>query len=288
MRRNLCLPGLLSLFSMTPSWADQTLHASRVAQPPLVDGSAQDPVWGEARALVVRDRVAKIDITLKAVYTPDEIFFLLRFPDETENRMHKLLQWDKEIEIYKPGPTREDSMVLKWSMEPLPVDLSLTSEQPYKADIWYWKSYRTGHAGYADDKYQIYSDLPLPEGKRLLSGQGSTFYLIRKGDAGQSAYQGASPIEYQGEETPAYKLREPSGSRADIRAKGQWDSGYWSVEFSRKLVTGHADDVALEAGRSYRFGVSRYEIAGRRAEPDIEIPLFGVGDIGENLTLQFR
>ncbi|MEN8180820.1 MAG: ethylbenzene dehydrogenase-related protein [Pseudomonadota bacterium] len=288
MKQTLCLLGLLSLFATTHALADQTLQASRVAQAPVVDGNAQDPEWAAAKALVTRDRVAKIDITLKAIYTADEIFFLLRFPDTTENRVHKMLQWDKEMEIYKPGPTREDAIILKWSMEPLPVDLSLTSEQPYKADIWYWKSYRTGHAGYADDKYQIYSNLPLPKSKRLLSGEGNTFYLIRKGDAGQSAYQGASPIEYQGEETPAYKLRKPSGSRADVRAKGQWNNGFWSVEFSRKLVTGHHDDVALEAGRSYRFGVSRYEIAGRKAESDIENPLFGAGDIGEHLMLQLR
>ena len=38
---------------------------------------------------------------------------------------------------------------------------------------------------------------------------------------------------------------------------------------------------------SYQFGVSRYEIAGRRAEKGIEEPLFGSGEVGERLTLTF-
>jgi hypothetical protein len=33
------------------------------------------------------------------------------------------------------------------------------------------------------------------------------------------------------------------------------------------------------------FGVSRFEIAGRPAEPGADEPLFGSGDVGERLVL---
>jgi len=179
-------------------------------------------------------------------------------------------------------------MVVKWSMELIPIDLSISGDDPYRADIWYWKAYRTDHAGYADDKHQIYSDISLPKGQRLFSKNGNTFYLLRKGDQGQAAYKGSTPIGYQKDKLPGYILRNPSGSRADVHAKGKWNNGFWSVEFSRKLVTGHDDDIALDVTQNYRFGVSHYEIAGRKTDPHIEIPKFGSGEISEHLVLQFK
>jgi hypothetical protein len=45
------------------------------------------------------------------------------------------------------------------------------------------------------------------------------------------------------------------GSRDDIRAGGGWINGKWSVEISRKLNTGHKDDIQFTAksGNTYTF-----------------------------------
>ncbi len=46
---------------------------------------------------------------------------------------------------------------------------------------------------------------------------------------------------------PGYVLSAPAGSSwNDIGAKGAWDNSMWTVEFSRKLDTGHTDDAQFK------------------------------------------
>lgn len=284
---NILCTGLFFLISAN-AVADQVVNSVKVKQGPVVDGKANDSVWKKAREVVTHDRVAKIDIHIKTVYTRDEIFFLIRFPDSSENRQHKSLSWDKQTNLYNISGLREDTFVFKWNMEPFPVDISLTSDSAYKADIWYWKSFRTDHVGYADDKYQIYSNTKLKKAHKVFSKTGRGFYLIRKGDKGLPAYKNYIPVTFKGDSISGYHLVRPEGSRADVRAKGRWKDGLWTIEFSRKLNTNHVDDVYLEPGNNYYFGISRYEIAGRTENPAIENPLYGSGDIGEQLTLKFK
>jgi hypothetical protein len=246
-----------------------------------------DEAWSKARPLVTHDPIAGIDITLRAVHTAEEIHFLVEYPDATENREHKTLVWDAATGTYQTGPAREDTLVLKWSLEPFPVDLTLLSDDPYQADVWYWKAHRTDPVGFADDKIQVYSDGELPESARLISRSGRAFYLTRNGDEGQSAYR---PLVYDAhgkDEMLKYENRQPSGSRADIRAKGRWSDGKWTIELTRRLDTGHPDDVQFDTSQRYQFGVSRFEIAGRKPESGTDEPKFGCGEITEPLWLHF-
>lgn len=268
--------------------ADQELRAARVDQLPVIDGIADDAVWRQATSIRTIDLVANLEIEIKAVYTADSLALLVQYPDTTENRMHKPLIWDASTGLYKVGPQREDAMIFKWNMDPFATDLTLQSNKPYKADIWYWKSYRSDHAGYADDKFQIYSKFKVgKKNKTLLSKDGTVFHFSRHGDDGKSTYESLSPTEYSGDTIAGYSLRTPLGSRADIRAKGVWRNNRWTIEFSRKLDTGNADDVRFLPGQSFLFGVSRYEIASRKPDPTINTPNFGSGEISEHLTLMF-
>lgn len=266
-------------------YADLQVVSAKVDTAPVVDGHAGDKVWERATSVVTHDIVADIDISLKTVHTDESIYFQVQFPDSSENREHKTQVWDSEKEIYHIGPRREDTFVIKWNMEPYPVDITLSGDESYKADIWYWKSFRTDHAGFADDKFQLYSDHPSPKAQRLVSNEGKTFYLTRKGDQGTAAYRNRVVTEFSGDNYASYERVTPTGSRADVRAKGQWHDGVWTVEYSRKLNTGNVDDVLLLPGQQYRFGVSRYEIAGRESNPEIENPLFGAGEISTHLQL---
>jgi len=278
---------IVAALAGSDSLADQDIRAARVGMLPVIDGNADDVAWSEAKPIVTRDPVAGIDITLKAVYDDTQIAFLVRFPDASEDRQHKTMFWDKDLKMYKTGPKREDVFLFKWSMESIPVDLTLSANTPYKADIWFWKAYRTDHAGHADDKTHLYVNDPLPNAKRQVSADGNLFYLVRSGDAGRAAYNALITPEYIGQEVPRFELQTPEGSRADVKAKGQWENGCWTIEFSRRLGTGHPDDLALDPSRSYRFGVSRYEIAGRRSDPRLEQPEYGSGEIGEHMALKF-
>ena len=172
-------------------------------------------------------------------------------------------------------------------MVPHPTTLTLKENRPYQADIWFWKAHRTDHAGFADDKIQHYTTTRDKKAKMLISSEGNVFYLQREGDAGDPAFQPLLYAGYVREQMPKYELVTPAGSRADIRAKGEWQAGNWTIEFSRQLDTGHHDDVRFELSGRYPFGVSRYEIAGRDPEPDSETPLYGAGEVGELIVLTF-
>ncbi|MCU7830221.1 MAG: hypothetical protein KZQ85_14250 [Candidatus Thiodiazotropha sp. (ex Myrtea sp. 'scaly one' KF741663)] len=277
---------LLLLLLCQPLLAEQTLQAPMVSHPPVIDGLANDDAWSGIPPLLTRDTVADIDIALRACHDGENIYLLAVFPDSTENRQHKPLVWNAETKLYGQGFQREDTLVLKWAITPQDADLSLSATTPYKADIWYWKSVRTDPAGYADDKYQLYSENKAKRAMPLLSKDGGRFYLLRRGDSGKAAYHNQMLLEYTGDHKQAYVIKQPEGSRADIRAKGLWKQGVWQIEFARKLDTEHADDIAFKVGKSYQFGVSRYEIAGRGSDPRLEVPLFGSGEIGERLILE--
>jgi hypothetical protein len=269
-------------------YGKQTIVAQKVDEPPVIDGEPSDAVWDEAEAIVTHDKVADIDITLKAVWTDKEIFFLVSFPDADESRTHKSWVWDKEMEIYKMGPDREDVFVFKWNMEEQPVDLSIYADNPYRADIWFWKANRTDPRGFADDKMHILSPFYMEDAAKLTSKSGKTMYLLRKGDEGKSVYKtDLPPPEYETDAIPRFSFRTPTGSRADVRAKGVWREGRWTIEFGRALTTGNGDDIPFDTTKSYWFGVSRYEIGARKPNPDILQPLYGSGDVGEELRLVF-
>ena len=290
MRKIALLPILaVCLFLLLPTVVfAQELIVKRVSTAPVIDGTGDDSVWQQASVIVVQDPVAEIPITIKALYADDNLYLLAQFVDPDENRHHRLLHWDKGLQAYVGGPEREDCLVVKWNMSDYSNDLSLSSDRPYSADIWFWKAMRTDHAGFADDKMQIYSNSKRSNSKMLTSKNGSLFYLVRKGDKGSAAYESKLYSGFEGDKMPSYTPRKPSGSRADVKAKGNWQAGQWTVEFSRKLHTGHDDDVQFYPQRSYDFAVSRYEVAGRQPEPEAEQPLYGAGEVGELITLTFE
>ncbi len=122
----------------------------------------------------------------------------------------------------------------------------------------------------------------------MTSRTGKRMYLFRPQDKGISCFETKLYDKYEGDRVPGYVHRIPSGSVADIKAKGLWDEGFWTIEFSRCLNTGQEDDVQFQVKKEYFFGVSRYEIAGKK-EPNLKSsqPLYGCGDVGEELMLEF-
>ena len=178
-------------------------------------------------------------------------------------------------------------MVLKWAMDKEISDLSIHADKPYTADIWFWKANRTDPAGYADDKIQLLNPTKMPKSMKLRSKSGKPMFLRRKGDKGKPTYKSKLYVDYSGDEIPQFENQNPSGSRADIRAKGAWENNQWCIEFSRSLKTGQDDDIQFDVSQSYFFGVSRYEVAGKKPNPKLSQPLYGAGDVSERLFLTF-
>lgn len=281
---------LISLYSsaaMSESSPSPVLQSILASTPPQVDGDSNDSAWSKAPVITTHDTIAGIDIHLQSVYTSDSIYMLVKFPDASENRKHKLMHWNENKKRYMTGPEREDTFVFKWNMLPIRTDISLSADTPYKADIWYWKAMRTDHAGYADDKIQTYQFKKTKQSKMLSSKNGSYFYLTRRGDKGTAAYTPAFYLDKASDTMPKYDFGMPTGSRADIKAKGSWVNGEWTIEFQRALNTDHSDDLQFNTDNKYFFGVSRYEIAGREANKNIEQHNFGSGEINQIIELNF-
>ena len=268
-----------------PAFAAKELTAIRCKDVITIDGQAGDPCWSKAKPVVVRDSVAQIDITLKAVHDGQSIFLLATFPDKDESRQHRELVWNEAKKVYLDGPTREDLLEVHFNMSPYPSGLSLKEEKPYRADVWFWKACRTDPAGYADDKYHDYSDKPIADATPIVTPSGRIFYLARMADEGKPAYEAALYPGKQQERMPRFISRKPEGSRADVRAKGIWSKGEWTVEFGRLLNTGHADDIAMSPGGKYCMAVSRFETAGRQLEPAADEPRYGTGEVSEIISL---
>lgn len=284
---NIGLGFSLIFFNISIGYAEQTLVAQRVTQEPVIDGQATDHAWSKARKITTHDKVANIDVVLKAVYTAKKIFFLVTYPDKENSSTHRSNVWNSKREEYDEGKDIEDVFVLKWSMNGQPVDLSIYADNTYSADLWFWKACRTDPVGYADDKIQYLNTTPKKRAKELISRSGKKMYLQRMGDHGDSAFQVDLSIEYKGDVISQFSHRQPSLSRADIRAKGVWQDGMWTIELGRALQTNNTDDIQFDIKTTYQFGISRYEIAGREKEPESEQPLFGCGDVTEKLTLKF-
>ena len=265
------------------------LSAIPVTSRPQIDGQAKDEVWNRAPATETRDFSSQRSITLKAVYTADEIFFLVSFPDVAPSTTHKSWRWDPNEEIYRDMGDREDMFVFKWSLSGHDINLSLREAiEPHRADIWFWKAHRTNRGGYADDKWQELSPMVTEHAKAIASPQHGTLYFRRVGDAGQSAYAEQRYYDFRGDVLAKYTPRQPGGSRADIRAKGVWHKGQWTIEWARPLQTTHDDDIAFVPGGRYLFGVSCYEMAHDQANPTWSQPLYRTGDIFDRLILHLQ
>ncbi|HPP56112.1 MAG TPA: ethylbenzene dehydrogenase-related protein [Anaerohalosphaeraceae bacterium] len=264
---------------------DLTLQCRYVQTTVQTDGTANEPVWAGLPEITTLDFSSQRPIRLKAFHNGQSIFLLVVYPDSAASESHKSWFWDPTEQIYKPGNDQEDMLVLKWRLNG--ENLSLSPEQlvPHKADIWFWKACRTNPLGYLDDKQQEVTLEPQAESLALPSKQYGTLYLRRTGDEGQAAYTEKFFFDYQGNVLLRYYPQEPSGSRADIRGKGQWTEGQWTLEIQRVLQTGHEDDVQFEVGQTYLFAATVYEMAGTGIEPQWQQPLYRTGNAFDRLYL---
>lgn len=255
---------------------------------PTIDGKADDTAWNIANQTTIKDAVVDLDHNLTCVYDDERIYIKATYADTTESRTHKTGIWNQEEGLYHYGKDREDTLLFKWNMDDNKGDLSLNSDVPYKADIWYWKAHRTDPMGYADDKSHVYSNERLKKSKKRISKRGNRFYLVRRGDEGQSTYKPIIHVTRFNDEVSSYSHRKPTGSRADVKAKGHWSNNEWTIEFSRALDTGNADDVRFKTNRQYQLGVSRYEMSGTNELENSNNPKHGAGEIDQTITLVFQ
>jgi len=64
----------------------------------------------------------------------------------------------------------------------------------------------------------------------------------------------------EGDFIPGPIAKQITGDPADIKAKGKWENGVWTLEISRKLITTSAKDVQFDdLAKTYSFAVAAFD-----------------------------
>ncbi len=243
----------------------------RASMSPTIDGKDDDDAWKGAKTLAITVKRplppnpgASTEATIRCVRTDTHIYFVVRWKDGTKDDTdHKPWVWNAEKGAYAEGPEREDmfSIAFEHTGE---FDADMLSGKPGTWDVWQWKAFRTNPQGYAMDRSHRYT-ADKPEGKANShdAKNGKKIWIARPEDAGDTVEKKQpAPKEKSGDRVPQYLPGTPSGSAADVRAKGAWSDGWWTLEFERKLDTGNKDDTAFDAKREYKFAIGTHDRTG--------------------------
>jgi hypothetical protein len=161
------------------------LVAKKVTAAPALDGT-MDAAWQGAEPLTVKAVGGKnlpggtTEITLRAVYTPDTVYFYTQYKDPTlsARRSPWVKQPDGSWKQLKDPDDKggdnnlyyEDKLAMAWSIssaafeqrgclsachtgEGKPYGNKYTQNAGELLDLWHWKSVRTGSVGQFDNQY---------------------------------------------------------------------------------------------------------------------------------------
>ena len=242
------------------------LVAAKVAKLPAIDGKADDDAWKSARELKAGideplEEKPKKMISLKAVHDGDSICILLVWEDPDKNDQHCPFAWKGSA--YEPDEEKaEDFCSIGFALEGK-FDSDMKAGVESRWDVWEWCAARTNPSGFAIDRTHAYTKAKPPEAvksKKMTDRNQGQIYFSHPVDEGTPCFKKIEAPEKKGADVvPQYVPQTPAGSAADVQAKGEWANGKWTVEFKRKLNTGHKDDTAFASGKAVEFAVAAFD-----------------------------
>ena len=274
---------------------DLRLLAKKVSAAPA---DANSPQWREAvESKFVFEGAGTfenklLNLSAKAVYTKDEIFFLFVWPDDEASLVKGTWKLQGEKWVKQKGD--EDRLGVVWEINRIDKfatkgcavlchNESKNKEDWYyavnspaeKGDMWHWKAYRSNPIGYSDDGYVTVGKKP-EEGRKGDAGTGKAKKNITT-DKSKPAFmqdpnkpasikgflladEAVEIKDYskfkEGDQIPQHMLSKFSGSFGDVKANGVWKDKKWTLMLQRKLNTGYEDDVVFNPDKVYTFGVA--------------------------------
>ena len=162
------------------------LTAKKVAKGPVLDGKV-DAVWKDAKPIKIPVTGGanlpngSTEVTLKALYTDTDVFFLAQWRDKTQS--YQRFPWKKQADgswaqLKDPDDKGndsnkyyEDKLAILWNINIAgfesagcmvachagesgkPFGNKYTASPGEMGDLWHWKSVRTGPVGQFDDQY---------------------------------------------------------------------------------------------------------------------------------------
>jgi hypothetical protein len=210
---------LAACTTSTAPGAPNTLVAAPVATAPILDGTANDPAWANAKPLTFQvsgganlGGKGETAVTMKSVVAGDTIYFLVQYADPTQSMRRQPFvkqadgSWKKLTDPSDKGGDDnlyyEDKWAIIWNTaanpvkgfddngcavmchlgEGKPFGNKYTNTEGEIADMWHMKSARNGVLGFVDDQYVDWTR--YEGGKNPNAG--------RKGDPGGPDYQAMS------------------------------------------------------------------------------------------------
>jgi hypothetical protein len=244
-----------------PPQEPESVIARRVKVAPTVDGVAAEAVWDAVVPFRIeaKGQTGTVTVTCQAVHDGSNIYLALSWPDQTKSDKHKPWVWNGAKGEYESSSKLEDCIAIQIAEKDIPA--CMTAGRDYQADLWQWRAGRTDPVGFAEDERLTVSTSKLPQANSYQSAAGGNVWIKIYKDGGTPPYKSEIAVGKGADEIPRYLPRQPSGSMADVRAKGRWDRGRWTVEFSRRLTTGSQDDLLLAPKRTYHASVAVFNAA---------------------------
>lgn len=280
---------------LAAKYAGTSVTAKLTDIEPNIDGVAE-PLWNFADSLSTVG-----GIKLKFIYDSTDIYVLAQWKDAgyklysgtvvppTRSVERKKWQYNGTSWVTSGD---EDRLAFIWEMnDGNGASCARTCHDPGqghktsngKMDNWHWKAQRTNPVNRADDQYWDNA------GRKNDAVTAGSFGIDNiNGTATLPIYQATTPAGNNaeflylsavtafvnsgwqtGDVIPGWVINDTSatpiiGSRADVIAKGTFDqaSGFWTVEFKRKLNTGNTDDVVFDKISPRKFTIARFDNTG--------------------------
>lgn len=259
-----------ALILAEPAFQPPVLLAHPFDDVPMLDGNLNDAAWRAPRLLTVNARGVTpqtkglvSEVGLRAGFTESHIYLTVTWPDDRpDSSGHQTWVWDPARNRYVEGDDREDMLGVAFEHTG-PLVANMLAGMDGSWDVWQWMAYRTNPQGFAMDRMHIFSSKPRSrDSQQYTADHGGPTWITRPEDAGQRVVvERPAPPAFVGERVPRFMPGVPDHSAADVRAKGAWTNAKWTVEFSRRLDTGHPDDAVLNPSRTYRMAVSLHNRA---------------------------
>ena len=279
-----------------------SISAPYVGRSPIVDGSAGDEAWMASPEIRGRAQEGHgggaISFSMRVVHDDARVYFLFQWEDgspstrkgewifdgsawtkskEDEDRLALIVLPLDNLGSGAMGQGMMNASCVQFCHEYANPPYMATNSPDDYAEVWHWKAARTNPMGYADDQFiQNVVDSSSGETTGRRSDSGSSSYAAN-GDAAPEFMpsdgglfitpDNAAPFNQAagwkaGDTIPGYILRNPSGSRADVSARGIHKNGRWTLEMSRaKITSGSSEDMAILDGGSYNFSVAIWDNA---------------------------
>lgn len=250
-----------------------------------------------------------LTFTAKAVYTGDSLYWWFKWPDPTLSVSRGAWKLDGQKWSHQEG--NEDRLSLLFEINRIenfatkgcavvchlpPGAASAkggrfgTKSEAEKGDLWHWKAARFDPVGFADDTW-LGKISEAKGGRKSDAGEGGEklnvtedksrplFTLAPGKKLGKHGVLLAADAEkitdysgFKAGDTITYQMPTvPSGSRADIKAASNYAEGSWTLMLSRKLNTGHEDDVAFDPRKTYNFALAVFDDSGDEDSYDSEV-----------------